>query len=67
VGVRAAAGLDGGDLARGVQVADVEDADAAEALGVDVAGGGGRAAVEAGAVLFDRHEEQVGPTTETSP
>ena len=59
VGVRAAAGLDGGDLARGVQVADVEDAHAAEAFGVDVALGTRGTAVQPAAVLLDRHEQQI--------
>ena len=42
-----------------LDVADVEDADAAEALRVDRAGRALGAAVDAAARLFDRHEEQV--------
>jgi len=41
------------------QVADVEDADAAEALGVDLALGVADAAIQPGAVLLDRHEQQI--------
>ena len=41
------------------QIADVEDADAAEALGADRRGHALHAAVDAAAVLLDRHEQQV--------
>ena len=60
VRVRAAAGLHGGDLLRLAEVADVEDADAAEALRRStVSGHALRAAVDAAARLLDRHEQQV--------
>ncbi len=48
-----------GQLHRVADVADVEDAHAAEALEVHGAGGTLSAAVDAAARLFDRHEEQV--------
>ena len=57
--MRSTAGLDGGDLARLLEVADVEDADAAEPLGahrcLDALG----AAVNPAARLLDGHEHQV--------
>ena len=59
VGVRSPAGLHRRDLAGRGQVADVEDADAAEAFGVDLALGVPDSAVQPGAVLLDRHEQQV--------
>ncbi len=57
--MRAAARLDVGDLLRLPDIADVEDAHAAEALGTDRRVDALRAAVETAARLLDRHEEQV--------
>ena len=59
VRVRSAARLDGGDLLRLADVADVEDADAAEPRRARRLGHPLRAAVDAAARLLDRHEEQV--------
>jgi hypothetical protein len=59
VRVRAAAGLYRGHLARARDVADVEDAHAAEARGARRFGHGLGAAVDAPARLLDRQEEQV--------
>ena len=61
VRVRAAAGLHRRDLLRILQVGDVEDADAAEALVADRRHHALQAAVEPAAGLFDRHEQQVAP------
>src|SRR5262249_9565715 len=59
MGVRPAAGLHGGDLLRVVHVADVEDADAAEALRARLVRYALRATVDAATDLLDRHEQQV--------
>ena len=59
MGVRSAAGLDGRDLLRGPDVADVEDPHAAEALGVHSAVGTRCTAVDPAVVLLDRHEQQI--------
>ena len=59
MGVRASAGLDGCDLARRIQVADVKDADAAEPLGIDVAARARCAAIQPPTVLLHRHEQQI--------
>ena len=57
--VRSAAGLDGGDLLGILQIADVEDAYAAEAGLADGILDAADAAIEAAARLLDRHEQQV--------
>ena len=59
VRMRAAARLYGGHLLRLLHVGDVEDADAAKALGADRRLDALRPAVEAPAPLLDRHHEQV--------
>ena len=59
VGVRPAAGLHRRDLPRHAHVADVEDADAAEALVAHGLGHPLQAAVEPPAGLLDRHDQQV--------
>src|SRR5204863_6904295 len=59
VRVRAAAGLDGGDLLRLVHIADIEDADATEALGADRRRDTLGPAVQPPARLLDRYEQQV--------
>ncbi len=53
------AGLHGGHLFRLAHVGDVEDADAAEALGADRFLNALRSAVEPAACLFHRHDQQV--------
>ena len=59
VGMRSPAGLHGGHLFRLAHVADVEDADAAEALGADRLLNALRSAVEPAPRLFHRHDQQV--------
>ncbi len=59
VRVRAAAGLDRADLHRPCQVADVEDAKPAEALGADVLVDALEPAIEPPSGLLDRHDQQV--------
>ena len=59
VGVRAAAGLHVADVLRRRDVGDVEDPDAAEALGAHRVLDALRAAVEAARGALARHEEQV--------
>ena len=59
VRMRAAARLDGCDLLRFLDVADIEDADAAEPLRARRRFDALRAAVDAPARLLNRHEEQV--------
>ena len=59
VGVRAAAGLHRGHLAGLAHVADVEDADAAEAFAADRRFDAAGAAVDPAARLLDRHDQQV--------
>ena len=61
VRMRAAAGLHRRDLLRILQVGDVEDAHAAEALVADRRHHALQAAVDAAARLLDRHEQQVAP------
>ena len=57
--VRSAARLNRRDLARLAEIADVENADAAEPFGADLVLNTLRAAVDAAARLLDRHEQQV--------
>jgi hypothetical protein len=57
--VRTPAGLHRGDLPRLADVADVEDADAAESFLADRLGDALEAAVDTAAGLLDRHEQQV--------
>ena len=57
--MRAATGLDSGQLHRAVDVADVEDPHATEPFGVHRTGRALRAAVDPAARLLDRHEQQV--------
>ena len=59
MGVRAAAGLHRADLDRPRAVADVEDADAAEAVAADVLADPLPAAIDPAAGLLDRHDEKV--------
>src|SRR5437879_12332291 len=57
--VRSAARLNRRDLARLAEIADVENADAAEQFGADLVLNTLRAAVDAAARLLDRHQQQV--------
>ncbi len=57
--VRAAAGLYGADLARTLEIADVEDAQPAEALGADVLTDALQAAVQPAAGFLDGHDQEV--------
>ena len=57
--VRAAAGLNRGDLLGLGEVGDVENANAAESLGADRRLNTLGAAIDSAARLFDRHEQQV--------
>src|SRR5688572_3599766 len=59
VRVRSTAGLNRRHLLRRAEIADVENADAAEALRARARRGSLRAAVDASAVLLHRQEEQV--------
>src|SRR5262249_50649262 len=57
--VRSATGLDGGDLLRLSQIADIKDSDPAKTLGADRRLHALHSAVDAASGLFYRHEEQV--------